>query len=60
MTELLSQKMRKINKNKKLNFSQLSREIEQEAANLGIELNEISNLQRDLSKAHKTIQDLTK
>ncbi|MBA6291622.1 hypothetical protein H4J58_19065 [Colwellia sp. MB3u-70] len=60
MTELLAKKTSQINKNKKLNFSQLSKEIEQEAATLGIELNEISNLQRDLSQAHKIIQKLKK
>jgi hypothetical protein len=60
MTELLAKKTRQMNQNQKLNFNLLSREIEQEAATLGIELNEISNLQRDLSKAYKTIQELKK
>ncbi len=56
MTELLVKKTSQINKNKKLSFSQLSKEIEQEAATLGLELIEISNLQRDLSQAQKIIQ----
>lgn len=59
MTEILSKKIEQINKTKKLNFSQLSKEIEQEAARLGLELTEISNLQRDLSKAHKIIKERT-
>jgi len=59
MTEILSKKIKQINKSKKLNFSQLSKEIEQEAATLGLDLTEISNLQRDLSKAHKIIKKLT-
>ncbi len=60
MTELLAKKTSKINGSKKLNFSQISREIEQEAATLGVELNEISNLERALSQAHKKIQALIK
>lgn len=55
MTEILSNKTKAINKNKKLNYSQLSTEIEQQAAKLGLDLNRISNLQKDLSKAHKII-----
>ena len=60
MTELLFQKIKLNNKSKKLNFSELSRTIEQEAATLGVDLKDVSNLQRALSESHKILQSLIK
>lgn len=56
MAELLIEKTREINKNNKLSFSELSKNIEQKAATLGLDVEKISNLERDLSKAHKIIK----
>jgi len=60
MGEILSKKSKNLANGKKPNFKQLSIAIEQEAASLGVELNEISNLSRALSSAHTSLGELTK
>ena len=55
---LVSKYSLKLKNGEKPNFSRLSIKIEQEAANLGIELNEITNLSRDLSKSYKAVKNL--
>jgi hypothetical protein len=58
MSVILSKTQSKYSNGSKPNFSQLSVAIEQEAAKLGLDLKEISNLQRALSTSHKMIKKL--